>query len=86
MAKSVTKHPLVALYGMRKLQNTYLLVELDKGWLELLLRVTSGEVIWELVVRVGLTSLGLGSSVVSDGSIRNVLHRSRLVLDVLDFA
>ncbi len=86
MAKSVTKHPLVALYGLRKLQNTYLLVELDKGWLELLLRVTSGEVIWELVVRVGLTSLGLSSSVVSDGSIRNVLHRSRLVLDVLDFA
>jgi len=30
-----------------------LLVELDKGWLELLLRVTSCEVIWELVVGVG---------------------------------
>ena len=71
---------------MRKLQNTYLLVELDKSWLELLLRVTSCEVIWELVVGVGLTSLGLSSSVVTNGSIRNGLHGGRLVLDVLDFA
>ncbi len=42
--------------------------------------------IWELVVGVGLTSLGLSRSVVSDGSIRNGLHGGRLVLDVLDFA
>ena len=53
MAKSVTKRLIMALYCTIKLQNTYLLVELDKGWLELLLRVTSREVIWELVVGVG---------------------------------
>ena len=66
--------------------NTYLLVKLDESGLKLILDVLAREMIWELVVRVGLACVGLLGSVVGRGSIRNGPHGGRLVLDVLNFA
>ena len=74
--------------GEKTPHETYLLVKLNEGGLELLLNVlaVAGEVVGELVVRERHALGSFLGSEVTRSSVRHGVHGHRLVLDILDFA
>ena len=80
MDKRCTK----ALLSLGIRANTYLFVELDESWLELLLNVALAEVVGELGVRERLALGSFLGSIAGLGPVRDWVERHGLVLRVAD--